>query len=802
MATSSARSPRSLADELRGWTDEALADLLLARPDLATPIPPDLAGLAVSAASRLSVQRAVDGLDAATLQVLEVLAALPEPASSAQVSKAWGGPAQIALDRLRALALVWGSARALRLVRAARDVVGPYPAGLGPPLAEALGRRSPSRLADVVDDLGLPPVADPEQALTVLAAHLGDPAVVTDLMEQAPDAARAVLDRLVWGPPIGKVDDADRPVRAGQAGSPIEWLLARGLLAVADAGHVILPREIGLALRGERVHRKRDLAPPPLDLRERMADQIDAAAGHAAIEAVRLVDELAQSWSALPPMVLRTGGLGVRELRRTAAALDVDDGTAALVAEVAFAAGLVANDAEADPVWLPTPRYDLWRTAGPGERWAQLATGWLDSTRAAGLVGVRGPKDTPIAALGPDAERAQAAPVRTQVLAELAATLDALAPDDGGASVLARLDWAAPRRAGRTRTELVAWTLREAAWLGVTGLGGLASPARLLVSGDAAGAAKAMDGVLPAAVRHIVLQADLTAVAPGRLEPELEHQLGLMAEVESRGGATVYRFTAGSVRRALDAGRTADELNAWLEQHSRTPVPQPLSYLVSDTARRHGRLRVGSAGAYLRAEDESTLAELLADRRTASLRLRRLAPTVLAAQAAPDVVLSVLREMGLVPAAEGPDGDLLIRRPQARRARGGMDRTLRRPQPPTPLRDTVLAAIRTMRALDDHARSPRQPIPDGDGPPLEPMDTAGALAVLRDAVAAREDVWIGYLEEAGRPVRHIVEPLSIEAGRVRALERSSGKVRNYSVHRVIAVASAARPERAEEEADL
>ena len=737
----------------------------------------------------------MDGLDAATLQVLDVLAVLPEPSSLTQVSKAWGGSARDAVDRLRGLALVWGPPRALRLVRAARDIVAPYPAGLGPPLADALGRRSPNRLADVMEDLGLPPAPDPGQALTALAAHLGDPAVVSELSAQAPRAARAVLERLTWGPPIGKVEDADRPVRAGQAGSPIEWLLARGLLAVADAGHVVLPREIGLALRGGRVHRERDLAPPALVLRDRPMASIDAAAGQAAAEAVRLAGELAQAWSDLPPMVLRTGGLGVRELRRTAAALDISDTTAALLAEVVFAAGLVASDGEADPVWLPTEAFDLWRTGSVGERWVQLATGWLESTRAAGLVGARGPKDTPIAALGPDAERAQAPSLRMQVLAELAATEQAL---DDRESLLARLDWVAPRRAGRAKAELVLWTLDEAAWLGLTGLGGLAGAARLLIAGDTAGAAQAVDAALPAAVDHILLQADLTAVAPGRLAPDLEHQLGEMADVESRGGATVYRFTPGSVRRALDAGRTADELSNWLQQHSRTPVPQPLSYLVSDSARRHGRLRVGTANAYLRAEDESTLAELLADRRAASLRLRRLAPTVLAAQATPEVVLKVLREMGLSPAAESPGGELMIRRPAPRRARGGTDRTLRRTQPPTPSLDALLGAVRTMRALDNHARSSRRAVPDADGPPLEPMDTAGALAVIREAVAARQDVWIGYLEGAGRPVRRIVEPLSVDAGRVRALERSSGKVRNYSVHRVIAVATAAQPPQADQ----
>jgi hypothetical protein len=788
--------PRSLADELRRWDDATLVSLLEQRPDLTAPVPTDLGSLAVAAASRLSVQRAVDGLDARTLQVLEVLAVSAEPVSAAEVSRRWGASATAPLAVLRGLGLVWGGSRSLRLVRAARESLGPYPAGLGPPLADALGRRSPQRLAHVIEDLGLQPTGDPETGLARLATHLGDPDTVQALLKEAPEQARQVLDRLVWGPPVGAVGDADRPVRAGSAGSAVEWLLAHGLLAVADAGHVVLPREIGLALRGGRVHRAPEVAPPALTLRLRPAGQIEGTAAQAAAEAVRLVDELGELWGASPLPVLRAGGIGVRELRRLASGLDVDEPTAALVTEVALAAGLIADDGEADPAWLPTGQYDLWRTGSTGERWAQLATGWLDTPRAAGLVGSRGPKDGLIAALGPEIERPQARTVRQQALAELAAGSPPSTPSTGsvladptGGDVLARLNWSAPRRGSSARAQLLGWALQEAAWLGITGLGGLSSFGRALVDAPQTPgpAAKLLDDALPDPVDHVLLQADLTAVAPGRLLPELEHELTLMAEIESRGGAGVYRFTGNSIRRALDAGRTGDELLSWLGTHSRTPVPQPLSYLIADSARRYGRLRVGAAGAYLRADDEAVLAEVLADKRASSLRLRRLAPTVLAAQATPDVVLSVLRGMGLAPAAESADGELLIRKATARRASGGRPAGPRRWPPPTASRAGLLTAVQGMRAIDANARRPL-PEADENSPALVPMDPAGALAVLRDALAARQDVWIGYLEDAGRPVRQIVEPLSVEAGRIRALERQTGRIRSYSVHRVIAVA--------------
>ena len=45
--------------------------------------------------------------------------------------------------------------------------------------------------------------------------------------------------------------------------------------------------------------------------------------------------------------------------------------------------------------------------------------------------------------------------------------------------------------------------------------------------------------------------------------------------MESRGGATVYRFSASSVRRGLDAGWTAQEVHAFLDDVSRTRFRSP-----------------------------------------------------------------------------------------------------------------------------------------------------------------------------------------------------------------------------------
>src|SRR5690349_25155658 len=109
----STSAPRSLADQLRAWSDDALAGLLRSRPDLSLPAPQDSGQLASRASTRASVMRVLDQLDRFELTVLEALAVLdgraPVDGVAALVN---ASPSAVAasLDRLRGLALVWGDA--------------------------------------------------------------------------------------------------------------------------------------------------------------------------------------------------------------------------------------------------------------------------------------------------------------------------------------------------------------------------------------------------------------------------------------------------------------------------------------------------------------------------------------------------------------------------------------------------------------------------------------------------------------------------------------------------------------------
>jgi hypothetical protein len=220
-------------------------------------------------------------------------------------------------------------------------------------------------------------------------------------------------------------------------------------------------------------------------------------------------------------------------------------------------------------------------------------------------------------------------------------------------------------------------------------------------------------------------------------------------------------------------------------------VPQPLTYLVDDVARRHGRLRVGAASAYLRCDDDALLDELLADRRAAQLRLRRLAPTVLAAQADPATVLGQLRTMGYAPAAETAEGDVLITRPDARRT---PPRTPPAPVPDGPPAVTpglLSAAVKAIRAGDRAATVTRRTPTPG---PLPRTPAAETLATLQTAVLTGDAVWIGYVNADGAASQRVIEPVRVEGGFVTAFDQVHEEVRTFSLHRITGVAELADDE--------
>ncbi|KRC59592.1 MULTISPECIES: helicase-associated domain-containing protein [unclassified Nocardioides] len=750
---------RSLADQLRSWSDERLGRLLAQRLDLATPAPHDFGQLASRAAVRNSIARALDSLTRGELSVLDALVVAGQTNESELVTLVDADPAFVVatVRRLVDLALAWESPEGLRPLSVVGDsMVGGVEAGVS-------GLR--------------PRSAQPRPAAELL-----------EVIAALPSGARALLDHVVDGGSTAKSGAARIGLRPEDAETPAELLIAHRLLVPAGSlqpGLLAVPGEVGLALRGGRTTTAPVDVAPVVAAEPRSARLTGSAAVGAATDVVRRTGQLLEWWGTRPAAALRTTGLGVRELRATAAHLQVSEPEAALVVEVAAEAGLIGTRADTDgnPVWVPTDEFDRWRDLPPAEQWTVLARAWLASPRLPSLVGERGPDQKPWNALTPELAASGMPEAKAMVLAVLAGLPEGegLAAGTGLPSLVARIAWERPRRP-RTRPDLVAWAVAEAAVLGLTGADVLSPYGRALARGE--DPAPVLAALLPPPVDHVLIQADLTAVAPGPLEPDLARRLQQVADVESQGAATVYRFTPASVRRALDSGWTTAEVHAFVLAASRTPVPQPLTYLVDDVARSFGRLRVGAATSFIRSEDEVALAELVNHPRSAGLGLQRLAPTVLVSSLPLDLLLARLRELGTAPVVEGPDGVVRVGATEGLRARTPRTReTTDAARSAARQAAHIATAVRTVRQGDEDARS---------RPASASAPGGGVLSALRDAIERRGAVLIGFTDNQGVVSERSVQPLVVEGGQLTARDTDAeaddpDAERRYAVHRITRV---------------
>ncbi len=741
----STSAPATLAAWLRTRSDDQLAALLAARPDVARPAPSDGVALASRLAVPVSVDRALDELDAATLQVLDVVLladtdGVPADVFAAELPDQDDAVLAAAVETLTTRALLWGD-EVLRAPDPVRRAVR-HPAGLG------------RRAVDLR-------VVLPPDLRAVLA--------------ELPAEERAVLERLAGERPVGHLPDTATDGNR----SPARRLLQRGLLARIDALNVELPREIGLLLRGDRPYGPPRVRPEPSLVGRDVAVVHRQAAG-AALESVGRIGELLVLLEEEPAGLLRSGGVGVRDQKRLAKALHVAEPEVGWLLELAYAAGLLDVGGAHRDEWLPTRGYDLWREQDLPSRWATLAVGWLTAVRLPSLVGQRDVAGKAVNALSPDLVRHTAPAIRRSALAALAAYPPGtgLAPDD----LVAVLRWRTPRRADRLAP--VPDLLAEAGRLGVVVNGVLSTAGRGLLAAGPDGAADGMRGLLPEPVDHVLAQPDLSLVAPGPLVADLADTLAVVADVESSGGATVFRVSDSSVRRALDSGWSATDLHDFFARASRTPVPQALDYLIDDVARQHGRLRVGAIESYVRSDDHGLLSQVVNDKRTARAELRRLAPGVLVSGLGADEVLEVLREAGYAPAGESPGGTVLTRPPGRPRAAG------RRPGAENvpagrPLTDDELAAtVRVIRAGDAALAARR-----GEAVRQVPgVTTASTLELLSRAVREGTPVWLGYVDAQGSGSQRVVQPVSLVGGFLQGYDERRGENRTFAVHRITSVA--------------
>lgn len=816
---------RALGMELEARSDDSLRALFAARPDLISPSVPDFAALAARASSRVSVQRALERLNRPQMQVLETLH-LCTNTDTGHSASAEGLHQLIRGSSLAVVEQIIGTLQELALVHPAapphgtpapaagqqfflpvgslKDVVGIYPAGLGRSYTE-LVRLQPAfaqRAVQLVVELhrsgfAIHGATTPMEAALALQHWTSSPEALQDILAKAPERTTALLAKFRnWA--MGAVPQAQRKASVTTEGAdvgPVDWLLARGLLVPLDAAHVELPHSVGLALRGGAIIDDFTLSPPVAELGRTTASLRRNAALSAISETLRLVSELLHAVKAQPLATLRSGGVGVRELRRLSEQLRVDQGAVGRLLELAGLAGLIRLDVDSSS-WVQPPELE-WLVLPRQEQWLWLVNAWLASERVPSMVGqpvnsapgaaaARSASGTTIAALSAGAQRPDAPVVRKRIL-EILLELTREAEDgDGGApvldsaAVLQRAEWSQPRMARRF-SSLIRGVLAEAEMLGLVGSGALSQLGSAFAEDHPDAALAILGEHLPAALNHVLLQADLTAVAPGYLSPALTEQLLVMADAEGQGPATIYRFSAESIKRALDRGFDAAGLLAFFREHSATAVPQPLEYLVEDTASRHGRLHVGQAASFIRSEDEAALTDLLAGPKAAQLGLVRLAPTVVASSAPPRELAAVLRSLGLSPSMEGAEPAAHLRRPATPQESLRPVYTAPRMAPAAEEVEAQLDVLRQAGAAVGHH-------PGATGG--SEVATQLGLEALQRAIRLKQRINMNVVDNLGNASLEVVVPLSVSGGRVRVFDPAKDTERVLSVHRIIDIEAA------------
>lgn len=463
----------------------------------------------------------------------------------------------------------------------------------------------------------------------------------------------------------------------------------------------------------------------------------DRLAAEHAFTATTTVAELLFDLEREPLRLLATGGIGRPGAKRLTELLKVDEPTARSAVDIAEQAGLAARR---KGNLRPTGDHRDWLERGPAERWVLIADAWAE---------------------------AHWPYTRSRISKHQAAH---------GTSLRDWLNWNYP--GGRDwLPEEATVRLAEAELLGITAHNIISTSGSQLLLGNIDSAQAILSAALPAPIERLYLQHDLTAVAPGPLQPRIDTRLRSMADVDGHSIASRYRFTKASISRAIAGDETAASILEFLGGISLSGIPQPLEYLVTETASRHGLLRVGplptgdpQAVSYARSNDPVLLRTVLIDRNLAVLRMLPRDNETLVSSSESGQLYAVLHDAHYPVAFENSHGRIIEPRPTA--SSGSPTKRLTAKVAPHPQR----ALVARVRAADANA-------PEDSG-------EAWLARQLDSAIRSKSTVTVSVRMPNGKVVDYRLEPASVSGGRLRARDPHSEIERTLPLSSIAAVSDA------------
>jgi hypothetical protein len=392
--------------------------------------------------------------------------------------------------------------------------------------------------------------------------------------------------------------------------------------------------------------------------------------------------------------------------------------------ELAAAAGLLAS---VDSRWALTTRATEWVTFGATKRWQLLAGTWLEL-------------------LGPGSA------------AELSVELK-----NGS-----QLEWAVKNCFPLERFDAASrfgHVIRYAELLGLAVAETVSSWTPLLLAGNLAGAATEIEGALPTTQSRIIIQGDLSVIAPGPLSTDDERELRAFVDIEQAGLASRYRLSALSVSFGMESGITVEQMRATLKRLSGIELPQPVDYLLNDAVKRFGRIRVvedqRSGGCFVMSKDSTLLTELVNDSRLKPYNLIRIDSEALSSRFARDILYFGLREVGHTAIRSDKSG-----------------------APISPLK-VVTAAARVAESGDWAATVAR--LRHSDQTISSSADDEAVMRQIMLAIKSKAKIQVTYLGQNDVEQVLILEPNGVANGRMRARDRKADIERTIPIANISAV---------------
>ncbi|MEY4436997.1 MAG: hypothetical protein RL100_461 [Actinomycetota bacterium] len=301
-----------------------------------------------------------------------------------------------------------------------------------------------------------------------------------------------------------------------------------------------------------------------------------------------------------------------------------------------------------------------------------------------------------------------------------------------------------------------------AALIGLSSGGAMSSWLSLVLAEDFTSAGKLISANLPVDQDRIIVQADLSIIAPGPLPTEKEIMLRRFADTEQIGLASTYRLSALSLSHGLETGLEVSQIRKFLNSLSDKSLPQPVEYLINEAEQRFGRLVIkeDEAGALITSTDAILLAEIINEQKLKPFDIRSVEDGALHTRFEPEVVYFALRELGFVAIRQDSRGLVISPRVLAEQSEA------------TEIETSTLSDVKRLR--EHEARV-------GHSPDDDDLQRQIQLAIKNKAKARFT------VTSTNGDLEFLLEPIGIANGRLRAKDRKADIERTLPLASIIKV---------------